>query len=158
MRAVMDRVVNGILALVLGGMTCLVFVSVLLRYVFNSPLAWSEELASLLFAWLTFVGAYVGFRTHSHIRIDTVAIFLPAGARRGIQWLADVAVLAILGIFIWQGVSLTVTTWSLEFPAMEISRGYLYISLPVGACLMVVAIVLSWQRSPRAREEESRSC
>ena len=143
MRTIMDRFINGILALIMGGMTVLVFSSVVLRYVLNSPVTWSEELASLLFAWLTFVGAYVGFRTHSHIRIDTLTMFLPAGVRSGIRWIVNAGVLMVLGVFIWQGVSLVTTTWSLEFPAMEISRGYLYLSLPIGACLMLVAILLS---------------
>lgn len=145
MRTLMDRLINGILALIMGGMTVLVFGSVVLRYVFNSPVTWSEELASLLFAWLTFVGAYVGFRTHSHIRIDTLTMLLPAGLRRGILRLADMGALAILLVFIWQGFSLTATTWSLEFPALEISRGYLYLSLAIGACLMFLAILLSWR-------------
>ena len=81
MRSVLDRIVGSLLALIMGGMTVLVFSSVVLRYVLNSPVTWSEELASLLFAWLTFVGAYVGFRTHSHIRIDTLTMLLPPWVR-----------------------------------------------------------------------------
>lgn len=159
MRILMDRFINGILALIMGGMTVLVFVSVVLRYVLNSPVTWSEELASLLFAWLTFVGAYVGFRTHSHIRIDTMTMFLPVGLRSGIRRIGDAGVLIILGIFIWQGFSLTTTTWSLEFPAMEISRGYLYLSLPLGACLMLVAILVSSRRDAVGRgEDKERGC
>jgi len=145
MPTLIDRLVGWVLAACLGVMTCVVFVSVVFRYILNSPLTWSEELASLLFAWLTFVGAYVGFRTHSHIRIDTVTMFLPATVRRGVLLLADVGVLFLLLVFIWQGFSLVATTWSLEFPAMEISRGYLYVSLPIGACLMLGAILLSWR-------------
>ncbi|RPI05369.1 MAG: TRAP transporter small permease [Zetaproteobacteria bacterium] len=159
MRSVLDQIVGGALALVMGSMTALVFASVVLRYILNSPVTWSEELASLLFAWLTFVGAYVGFRTHSHIRIDTVTLFLPAGVRSGIRRLVQAGVLLILGILIWQGVSLTTTTWSLEFPAMEISRGYLYLSLPVGASLMVVAILLSPRRDAAGRGKDAeREC
>jgi TRAP-type C4-dicarboxylate transport system permease small subunit len=155
----LDRLVQGALAANLGFMTCLVFVSVLFRYVLNRPLAWSEELASLCFAWLTFVGAYVGFRTRSHIRIDTVTILLPSAVRRIILTLADLCVLALLAVFIWQGFSLTVITWSLEFPAMEISRGYLYVSLPVGACLMLVAILRSWRGPGQERDSEGgRPC
>ena len=149
MRTFIDRLLRWALAANLGFMTSLVFVSVLFRYVLNRPLAWSEELASLLFAWLTFVGAYVGFRTRSHIRIDTLTIFLPPGFRRVIRHGVDLCVLALLAIFIWQGFTLTVTTWSLEFPAMEISRGYLYASLPIGACLMAFAILLT-RRDPDA--------
>jgi TRAP-type C4-dicarboxylate transport system permease small subunit len=159
MRSVLDRIVGGLLALIMGGMTVLVFSSVLLRYVLNSPVTWSEELASLLFAWLTFVGAYVGFRTHSHIRIDTLTMLLPAGTRSGIRRTVDAGVLLVLGVFIWQGVSLVATTWSLEFPAMEISRGYLYLSLPIGACLMLVAILLSSRGDVGGRgKEEGPGC
>ncbi|MFB3816895.1 MAG: TRAP transporter small permease [Candidatus Methylomirabilales bacterium] len=146
MRTLLDRLVHLALAANLGFMTALVFTSVLFRYVLNRPLAWSEELASLCFAWLTFVGAYVSFRTRSYIRIDTLTMFLPSAVRRGILNLVDVCVLALLAVFIWQGLVLTGITWSLEFPAMEISRGYLYVSLPVGACLMVLAMLYARRR------------
>jgi TRAP-type C4-dicarboxylate transport system permease small subunit len=149
MRSLLDRFVGGVLALILGAMTVLVFVSVVLRYILNSPVTWSEELASLLFAWITFVGAFVGFRSRSHIAIDTLVVFLPPVARRAIGRMADVVVLCVLGLFVWQGVRLCVTTWGLEFPAMEISRGYLYLSLPLGAALMIVAIVERWSDARR---------
>jgi TRAP-type C4-dicarboxylate transport system permease small subunit len=159
MGTALDRLVHGAMAANLGFMTCLVFVSVLFRYVLNRPLAWSEELASLCFAWLTFVGAYVGFRNRSYIRIDTLTIFLPSVVRRMILGLVDLCVLALLAVFIWQGFSLTMITWSLEFPAMEISRGYLYMSLPVGACLMLVAILSSWRaRGQDPDTEGGRPC
>jgi TRAP-type C4-dicarboxylate transport system permease small subunit len=153
MRTFMDRLINGILALILGGMTLLVFVSVLLRYVLNSPVTWSEELASLLFAWLTFLGAYIGFRSRSHIMIDTLIIFLPLGLRRALARGVDFCVLALLALLLWQGASLTITTWGLEFPAMEISRGYLYLSLPLGALGMTLAILVSWNDAKGSGEE-----
>jgi len=146
MTTLLDRIVGGVLALILGAMTILVFASVVLRYVLNNPVTWSEELASLLFAWITFVGAFVGFRAHSHIAIDTLVVFLPKQVRQGIGRCVDVVVLLVLGLFVWQGVRLCLTTWGLEFPAMEISRGYLYLSLPVGASLMIVAILGRWCR------------
>ena len=151
MQNVMDRLVGWALATCLGAMTCIVFVSVVFRYVLNSPLAWTEELASLLFAWLTFVGAYVGIRSRSHISIDTLVVFLPDGARRALSRLVDVGVLLLLVVFAWQGFRLTLTTWDLEFPAMEISRGYLYASLPVAAFLMALALIHGWWQAWRGR-------
>lgn len=151
----LDRLVHGALAAILAGMTSIVFVSVLFRYLLNSPLAWTEELASLLFAWLTFVGAYVGFRSRSHIMIDTLVIFLPERLQRAVARAVDACVLLLLGAMVWQGISLAITTWSLEFPAMEISRGYLYLSLPIGAGLMILAILLTW-RSPRRADGDAQ--
>jgi TRAP-type C4-dicarboxylate transport system permease small subunit len=153
----MDRVVGWALAACLGTMNCIVFVSVVFRYVLNSPLAWSEELASMLFAWLTFIGAYVGIRSRSHIRIDTLVVFLSPTLQRRLNRLADLGVLLLLLVFMWQGFSLTLTTWSLEFPAMEISRGYLYVSLPIAACLMIIALILGWgANAPGMPEKENR--
>ncbi len=145
MHKLIDRIVGWVLVACLGAMTCVVFVSVVFRYVLDTPLSWTEELASLLFAWLTFVGAYVGFRTRSHIAIDTLVVFLPQGIRRVLARLVDVGVLCLLLLFVWQGVSLTLTTRGLEYPAMEISRGYLYASLPLGGILMALGIFLRWR-------------
>ena len=155
MRNVLDRVVGYALGVCLAVMTCVIFVNVIYRYILNQPFTWAEELASLLFAWLTFVGAYVGFRTRSHIAIDTLVVFLPEAVRRPIRWVVDLGCLCLLAIFIWQGFNLALTTWSLEYPAMEISRGYLYLSLPVGGCLMALAILLGWRGAGAPAEPET---
>jgi TRAP-type C4-dicarboxylate transport system permease small subunit len=149
-----DRLIRWGLALCMGAMTCIVFISVVFRYVLNSPLTWTEELASLLFAWVTFVGAYVGFRSRSHISIDTLVIFLPSAARQWVARFVDVCVLLLLALFLWEGISLTMTTWSLEYPAMEISRGYLYLAIPVGAVLMAFGMFENWRKSQVAGQEE----
>lgn len=157
MRTLLDRIVHYALATCLGVMSCVVFAGVLFRYILNLPLTWTEELASLLFAWITFVGAFVGFRTRSHIAIDTVMNFVPGRARAWVTHFADVVVLLLMVLFIWQGMKLTITTWSLEFPAMEISRGYLYLSLPVGACLMAVAVLKTWREQRGGAESRGDS-
>ena len=147
--SVLDRVVQTALGVGMGVMTFVVFASVIFRYLLNRPLSWTEELASLLFAWITFTGAFVGFRSRSHIAIDTLMVCLPKALRQRITRVVDILVLVMLLLFVWQGVRLCLTTWSLEFPAMEISRGYLYLSLPVGAGLMILGLAERWcERGP----------
>ena len=36
--------------------TCILFAGVVSRYVFNSPLMWTDELANFLFLWLAMLG------------------------------------------------------------------------------------------------------
>src|SRR5258705_11928762 len=61
----------------LAAMVVLVFTNVVLRYLFNSGIATSEELSRWLLVWLTFLGAIVALRQHAHLGVDTLVRALP---------------------------------------------------------------------------------
>src|ERR1700759_5700824 len=75
-------VIKGVIALGLAVMVVLVFGNVVLRYGFNSGITISEELSRWLLVWLTFLGAIVAVREHTHLGVDTLVRMLgPAGQR-----------------------------------------------------------------------------
>ena len=75
-------VLKGVIALCLAIMVVLVFGNVVLRYGFNSGITVSEELSRWLLVWLTFLGAIVAVREHSHLGVDSLVRMLsPAGKR-----------------------------------------------------------------------------
>src|ERR1700745_747003 len=51
------------------------------RYVFHSPIIWSDELASILFLWLAMLGAVVAFRRDEHMRMTAAVAGLALPAR-----------------------------------------------------------------------------
>jgi TRAP-type C4-dicarboxylate transport system permease small subunit len=55
------KFLNIFIAAALAMMAILVFSNVVLRYVFNSGITWSEEMSRFLFIWSTFLGAIAGF-------------------------------------------------------------------------------------------------
>src|SRR5512145_1384539 len=61
----------------ISSMVVLVFGNVVLRYGFNSGITVSEELSRWFFVWLTFSGAIIAMREHSHLGMDTVVSKLP---------------------------------------------------------------------------------
>jgi TRAP-type transport system small permease protein len=69
------------IALCLAAMVVLVFSNVVLRYVFNSGIATSEELSRWLLVWLTFLGAIIALREHAHLGVDTLVRALPPRGR-----------------------------------------------------------------------------
>lgn len=71
-----------VIAFFLAVMVVLVFGNVVLRYGFNSGIAFSEELSRWLMVWLTFLGAVVALRERGHLGIDSVIIALPVPAKR----------------------------------------------------------------------------
>jgi TRAP-type mannitol/chloroaromatic compound transport system permease small subunit len=59
-------------------MAVLVIAQVILRYVFNDPLEWSEEMARITFIYITFIGIGAAYGRRRHMAIDAVTIELPA--------------------------------------------------------------------------------
>jgi len=59
----------------------LVVLQVTMRYIFNAPLTWSEELAVFALVWLSFVGSVICMRDHEHIEIEILVDNLPAKIR-----------------------------------------------------------------------------
>src|SRR6201989_44398 len=71
------RLLKGAIVLCLAAMVVLVFTNVVLRYLFNSGIATSEELSRWLLVWLTFLCAIVALRQHAHLGVDTLIRALP---------------------------------------------------------------------------------
>ena len=106
-------------------------VQVFCRYVLSAPIAWAEELTVLLFAWLIFLGSAFVQRSDSHLSIDSLRrIASPrVGVALDILRLATVALCSL--VLIWQGYQLAMRTLPLLYPAMGVSRAWLYASVPV---------------------------
>ena len=71
------RLLKVAIAACLAAMVVLVFTNVVMRYLFNSGIATSEELSRWLLVWLTFLGAIVALRQHAHLGVDTLVRALP---------------------------------------------------------------------------------
>ncbi len=50
----------------------ILFAGVVSRYVFQEPILWSDELASILFLWLAMLGAVVALRRGEHMRMTAI--------------------------------------------------------------------------------------
>lgn len=97
----LDAVVTGA---ALIATTSLVLLNVFMRYFLNSPLTWSEEVATTCFVWTIFIGGAVTFRNKAHLGVDIVVKRLPAKARAAIQFLMDITVILILGALTYNSI------------------------------------------------------
>ena len=66
----------------------ILFAGVVSRYVFNKPLTWSDELASVLFLWLAMLGAVIALRRGEHMRLTTFVNLLRPRWRAWVETLA----------------------------------------------------------------------
>jgi len=133
-----EEITGGALLIV---MCLLGAIQVVSRYALTSPLAWTEELAVILFAWLVFIGASLALKKNEHFAIDVVVKLLPATPRKYAMAVRHFAVVLFCLLLIVFGLKLVVMNWRVQTPMLEISRGWAYLSLPLGGLLMLVRAV-----------------
>src|SRR3954469_11553189 len=76
----------------------IVFLQFFTRYVLNDSLAWTEEIARYGLIWVTFIGAIMVTRRHTHIAVVLLPNLLPARAGRLLLAVVDIVMLAFLGL------------------------------------------------------------
>jgi TRAP-type C4-dicarboxylate transport system permease small subunit len=117
-------------------MTGIIFVQVVLRYVFQSPFSWAEELARYLLIWITCLGSAYAIRDGMHISIG----YLRSKLKDSAQTVLTVAIYFVtLGFFIYcikEGISFSFAQWTQRSTAMQIPMTVPYIAIPVGFAIM----------------------
>ncbi len=125
---VLDRLLRGLLALLLGALTVCVFLQVLVRFVFKHPLPWTEEVARLAFVY--------------SISVDFLLVVLPPGLRRAVRLVGTVLVAVFLGAMTWQGILFVQATGVQMTPVLQLPFRYLYVVIPASGALMLLYLVL----------------
>lgn len=124
-------------------MACLAFANVITRYVFQYPLAFTEELEVNSLVWLTMFGTAAAFRRRSHLRM----LFFLDKFSVAVQKIFNLSISALsIGLFTALGYLgymqliderlLEITSESLNLPQ------WLYTTcIPIGCGLVVIRII-----------------
>ena len=112
------------------------------RYVFHQPLVWSDELASILFLWLSMLGSVVAFRRGEHMRMTAFVGMASPAVRAFLDVVAITAPLAFLLLIVYPGFEFVYEETYITTPALEIQNAWRAAAIPVGTVLMIAMAVL----------------
>jgi TRAP-type C4-dicarboxylate transport system permease small subunit len=138
----LDLLLRYLLILMVGTLTVTVFLQVLLRFIFLIPIPWTEEVARISFVYSIYLGAVLGIRDRSHIRVDILMIVMPPLVRRAMQVFGTIAVAVFLVFMTWQGVELISRTGAQLTPVMQLPFRHIFIIIPMSGALMLLYLVL----------------
>jgi len=128
------------------------FTGVVARYLFHAPIVWSDELASILFLWLSMLGAVVALRRGEHMRMTAFVAKASPGTRAFLDVLAIAAGLAFLLLVAHPAYDYASEEAIVVTPAMEISNAWRAAALPIGVALMIlVSLVRLLRVNPLGR-------
>ncbi len=137
MRARIDSIIDGLLVICLATMALIVSANVFCRFVLNFSLYWADELAMIIFVWLTFLGAAVAVRENSHYVLNFLTEKLSGASQKVMLFVQkSLMTLAIVILLIFS----SVVTWQIQswiMPATEMSRAFVYGACPVGCVFML---------------------
>lgn len=94
------RVIDGLLAVLLVSMFVMVLTNVVLRYLFHSGIAWSEELSRFAFVWLTFIGAASVARSNGHLNVETLVAAVPPRVQKLMLVVCDLIIVGCCALLV----------------------------------------------------------
>jgi TRAP-type C4-dicarboxylate transport system permease small subunit len=145
------RAAEWLLIALLAVMVVLVFGNVVLRYVFNSGIVFSEEVSRFVFMWLTLIGALVVMKDNAHLGMSSVVDRLGETGKRLCRFLSDSLTLAcclLLAHGTWKQVVIGMDNRS---PVTDVPLGLVYLCLLISSAGMAVLIAQSLWRQLAGR-------
>ncbi len=134
----LDKIEDACLVLMFAAMVGIIFVQVIMRYVFNDSLTWSEELGKFLFVWLSWIGISIGHRRREHIRITLLVDKLPPKLGVFMEALTEVILIVICGTVMYYGVIMLKIQIPVPYAGIKISTAWGYLSVVLGCAFMTL--------------------
>lgn len=129
--------------LLMVAMVLIIFTNVLLRYVFNSGLMWSEEIALLLAVWFIFIAMSIGVKQDLHINISVLPKrVLQPEVLNLFSKIKNIIILIIAIVMLLDGWKLVQFTLSSIMPATKLPAGLLYAILPISSIFIIYESVM----------------
>jgi len=145
-------------AAIVGVMMLLSAASVLMRWVFNSPIRGDYEFISLLFVFTVFFGLAYAQSRHQHISIGFVHDRLPERLRRYVDIVVLAISLGLLLIVTWQAA--ISTAWALKMGdtilgAIQVKTWPPRLAVAVGTGLLCLRIFVQLVRLVRGAPDST---
>ena len=109
------------------------------RLVLNSPVTWSEELAKVLFVWLSFLGAALVYGERGHMAVEMLARKFKSGGERAFGvWTHVVALFFGAFVLVFGGYKAAANAWTQNLTALPVTIGLVYIVIPIAGLAIVI--------------------
>ena len=136
-------------ALVVGEVAVLL-AGVVMRFIFNSPIPWADELASILFLWLANLGAVVALRRGTHMRTTVLVGYLSERGKAWAEALAIIAPCVMLLLLMHPMWEYAEDEMFVQTPALGWPNTVRAAAVAVGAALMIAICLLRISRQKLA--------
>lgn len=123
-------------------LTIIVFIDVILRYIFKQGFPWTQEVATLMLVWFSFIGMAIGVLEKIHISIEMFTSKLPERAINALESFNHILIAIFGGAMVYFGIVIMDMTKLSTMPATKLPSSVLYVILPLSGVLVLLNAVL----------------
>ncbi|WP_417842060.1 TRAP transporter small permease [Terasakiella sp.] len=137
------RLEDGAMIVFMGLAIALTFMQVVMRYVFNAPLFWAEEVVLYSIIVMSFIGISIGIRLGSHISVDLMDALVPEKYVPVLRIIAMVLGILFAIALVYFGSKLFLTTLDRGqlSPALRLPVATIYAIIPIAGVLSLFRYV-----------------
>lgn len=143
------RLVSFITQLLLVSAVAAGFYQVIARFVLQSPADWSEAWTRASLIWAVMLGLVLAFRHGAMLSVEILRVLLSPRYRRWLETIVMLIVVAFLGFMAWVGAEMTYRVRFQNLASLNVSISWVYLSIPVGTSLAVLAAIARWALAGR---------
>lgn len=146
-----DRIVHAIsfvAACLAGAVLLAVFVAiqyeVVMRYIFNAPTFWTNEVSSFAIAWVGFLGAGYVLRIGRQLEIDIVTMRISDTARRWFGTITDAIAAVFCGYVTYLGynfVNISKLMQASSATELDVPLWIPYMAVPIGFGILTLELL-----------------
>ena len=138
---ILDKICAGVTGFLLVALCLIIDYSVVMRFIFNSPVTWQYELTLVGLCWTTIIGMPMTFHKQEHMNLTFVTNSLKPKAWCIYKDVIDVLLIVFLVAGIVNSIQVVQNAWSQYYQTIPVRRGLYYLSFPIGCCISVVHLV-----------------
>jgi TRAP-type C4-dicarboxylate transport system permease small subunit len=139
--AILDKIEDIFLVSMFVAMVSIIFFQVIMRYVFNNSLYWSEELGKFIFVWISWLGISIGQRRNEHIKITLLVDRLSYTGQKIMEVIADIILMLICVVTLYYAIILVQTQARVPYAGIKISTSWGYLSLVLGCSFISLRLI-----------------
>lgn len=121
----------------------LTITQVIMRYVFNNPLSWTEELARYLFIWFVYISGSYAVKYQRHVKLSFIVDKFKEPIKSYIQ---------LCSLLLWLSFLLFLNVYSIQVvefiyhsnqssPANNLPMYLVYLAITIGSLLMTLRVI-----------------
>jgi TRAP-type C4-dicarboxylate transport system permease small subunit len=134
--------VEAVLFVLVIALLVLIALQVFTRYVLQASLPWTEEVARMVLVWAVMLGAAVAMERNEHYAITVLSAGFRGATRKVVLIATNVLGLVFLVALVGYGAEYMAVNMKTVQVSTQISRGWIYLAMPVGATIMGLSLIL----------------